>query len=1008
MRARTWTAALSVTALTAGTLAATGTPVGAVPSSTPSRPGHTYILGTDDPHGSARSLRTVPGRPLARPSGVSSSASPAGIAAAVVREYAGALHAQGATFRTESVHPGVAAGHVVRLQQTVAGVPVMGGEVVVDLDQDGNTRSVASETLTQTPAATRAAVPASLATSRALASVRLSAHTGALVASTPELTVYDPRIFGAPGLQRSSLVWKLDVTSPTDPSLKHLVLVDALHGVVTLDVDQTEKALDRRVCDQGNIRSDNPPDCTTPVRSESEAVVGSPDDDINVAYDYAGVTYDFYSQVLGRDSIDGAGLPIRSTVRYCDNVSSDPCPNYPNAFWDGTQMYYGSGFANADDVVAHELTHGVTQYNNNLYYFFQSGAINESLSDIFGEYIDQWDADKYARHGTDGPSVDWLIGEDIPGYPSGFRNMAAPHLSDQGAQPERMGDPLWDVETNTYGPNFDSGGVHVNSGVGNKFGYLIGRDPSAGSVTFTGQAVTGIGIEKAAEVVYGASKLLTSGADYRAFATALRASCSALVGSSSATTPLAAGDCDQVNAALLATQMDQEPAAVGNHDASVCPAGTVTNTVFSDSMENPNSGRWTATGNGMKYYQGVVGPLVVAPLWYYGSDPLNPYAAPQVYATSGTDNLWGDDPDLSSGLWQNTYQRTTYDAQMAMTRGVKLPPGASYLRFEHAFGFQTSGTALGNHDGGRVEYSTDGGRSWKDAGPLMAGAGDNGYGFNTGGAASSKLASDNPLHGAAAFTRHSQGYVASRAVLTSLAGKTVKFRFRILTNRTVGDYGWFVDDVKIYGCAPLLNLSTPPTVALGTTNLVVTPNDLHPTTTYRVRKAAPGLPFGAWSSSYAAPSNGIIRVPLVSGGGKTCVAVTTTVQPSGPSSSATRCVTVPTDDRGLRRHGSWVSVTSASSYARTLTVSRTKGAYLTLRAAWGTHVIVLAEKLRGGGTIGVYVGGRLVRTTSLASTTTRYKQQIDIRVGPTHSKPVVVKVLSSGRPVVIDGIAIRP
>lgn len=101
--------------------------------------------------------------------------------------------------------------------------------------------------------------------------------------------------------------------------------------------------------------------------------------EVKNAYDYAAKTYDFYNDVLGRDSIDDAGMTLISTVNYCPRNSSDTgdvCP-YENAFWNGEQMVYGATYAGADDVVAHELTHGVTEKDNALFYYYQSGAINK-------------------------------------------------------------------------------------------------------------------------------------------------------------------------------------------------------------------------------------------------------------------------------------------------------------------------------------------------------------------------------------------------------------------------------------------------------------------------------------------------------------------------------------------------------------------------------------------------------------------------------------------------------
>src|SRR5258706_1122332 len=123
-------------------------------------------------------------------------------------------------------------------------------------------------------------------------------------------------------------------------------------------------------------------------------------------------------------------MSLISTVRYCDQ--NFPCP-FQNAFWNGTQMAYGAGFSAADDVVAHELTHGVTQFTSHLLSYYQSGAINESLSDIWGEFVDQTNGS-----GTDTAAVKWLLGEDIPGTPGGIRNMANPPAF---GDPDKMTSP---------------------------------------------------------------------------------------------------------------------------------------------------------------------------------------------------------------------------------------------------------------------------------------------------------------------------------------------------------------------------------------------------------------------------------------------------------------------------------------------------------------------------------------------------------------------------------------
>ena len=208
----------------------------------------------------------------------------------------------------------------------------------------------------------------------------------------------------------------------------------------------------------------------TLVRSEGDPA--SADPAINEAYDGSGVTYDLYFDVYERNSVDNNGLKLDSTVHYQKG--------YDNAFWDGRQMVYGDGdedlpvakrlfnrFTIALDVIGHELTHGVTQYEANLAYWDQSGALNESLSDVFGSLVKQ-----YQRKQTAG-QADWIIGEglftsNVNGV--GIRSMKAPGTAyddpvlGKDPQPAHMKDYVRTVE--------DNGGVHINSGIPNHAFYI--------------------------------------------------------------------------------------------------------------------------------------------------------------------------------------------------------------------------------------------------------------------------------------------------------------------------------------------------------------------------------------------------------------------------------------------------------------------------------------------------------------------------------------------------------
>jgi Zn-dependent metalloprotease len=192
----------------------------------------------------------------------------------------------------------------------------------------------------------------------------------------------------------------------------------------------------------------------------------SSDRDANEAYDGAGRTYDFFAEFFGRDSIDGRGLRIDSTVHYG--------VRFANAMWNGRQIIYGDGdgrlfgrFTPAIDVVAHELTHAYTQYTAGLVYEDESGALNEHVSDAFGVMVKQFQTDQTAEQSN------WLIGEGVLA-PSvngrAIRSMAAPGTAYD--DPILGKDPQpWHMRDYVHGAD-DNGGIHINSGIPNHALYL--------------------------------------------------------------------------------------------------------------------------------------------------------------------------------------------------------------------------------------------------------------------------------------------------------------------------------------------------------------------------------------------------------------------------------------------------------------------------------------------------------------------------------------------------------
>lgn len=213
----------------------------------------------------------------------------------------------------------------------------------------------------------------------------------------------------------------------------------------------------RAIHDQNHSTADTP---GTLIRSEGQGP--ATDASVNQAYDNFGYTYKLYWDIFHRDSIDDQGMQIDGLVHFGNN--------YDNAFWDGAgHMFFGDGdgkmltdTTKGTDVVGHELTHGVTQHEANLLYSGQSGALNESISDVFGSLVKQY------HLGQDAAAADWLIGADIvgPQLAPALRSMEAPGTANPyDNQPSTM-----DGYVHTTS---DNGGVHTNSGIPNHAFYVI-------------------------------------------------------------------------------------------------------------------------------------------------------------------------------------------------------------------------------------------------------------------------------------------------------------------------------------------------------------------------------------------------------------------------------------------------------------------------------------------------------------------------------------------------------
>ncbi len=456
--------------------------------------------------------------------------------------------------------------HHLRFNQTANGVPVFGGQLIVHL-RDGFITAVNG---TYFPGLQVDTVPR-LTQEEALAIVLqdVGDEQAEFRTNRSGLVVYvdDGQPF---------LTWKINVFSRRNLG-NWLYFVDAHDGRIVHKLNQLDTAKQVKVYTANHqwLTDAQLPGtfvCGYGSGSDLNCTVTS-DLDARGAFTNTSKTYDYYYQTFGRDSYDGLGAPLISTVHYG--------VDYDNAFWTGTQMVYGDGdtFARAFDIVAHEFTHGVTQETADLIYEHQPGALNESFSDVMAVL-----AGYSSTTGQADP--DWLMGETL--------NMGAIrsvyHPGDYG-DPDHWSEYLW------LPLEHDNGGVHTNSGIPNKAAYLL----TVGD-TYSGVTVTGIGYTRTEQIYYRAlSHYLTVYSGFSDARSSLHAACRDLIGTYSITQ----SHCDQVLNAWAAVGIGSPavappepyrgylPLVLRSHPLPSCPT---TNILANGGFETGNFSSWITSG----------------------------------------------------------------------------------------------------------------------------------------------------------------------------------------------------------------------------------------------------------------------------------------------------------------------------------------------------------------------------------------------------------------------------
>lgn len=720
-------------------------------------------------------------------------------------------------------------GELVRYQQEIGGIPVLGGELVVDLAPDHELDSLNANmsAATGVPAATLSEREA-----REVAVDRVRKRGGRDVqADDGGRWILDP---AAVGLDRGlgvRGVWRFEVRAGTD--VRDLVLVDDRSGDVLLDVDLVQH-IDRTVCDQANVRAQEVPCTTAPARTETSGPSGIAD--VEAAFANAGAVSAFYQQVAAFDLTAAIGVPtaggrkLASTVRVC-LTSGGSCP-YDNAFWNGQGMFYGQGYAVADDVVGHEMTHGVIERTSGLLYWDQSGAINESLADIIGEIIDHRNA------GPGDSPTDWRLGEDLP--IGALRDMADPTVH---GQPDRMTSPSWASDLRYL----DGGGVHTNSGVGNRAFQLLSQGG-----TFNGRTITGIDagdptLLKSATLWVFTMAGLTAFSEYADLALVLDQTCTQLIGYRGFT----AADCAAVRDATAATEMTSPPLSDPEKDASRnCPQGGYPRALFDSETGDDPTAKFAPSGG-------------------WGRTP-----ATAVNAAYGVNAFSGDT------AWVAADPPTQVTRSLLTADPVVVPQGQrSYLAFRHWHLFEfdvdpADGTAYW-WDGGTVEMTEGNGTAYLlsnqpwEHGPTRV--------------------LREPNAGRRAFAGSSRGWVGSRVDVTAFGGMSVQPTFTVRTDATYGGPGWYVDDIVLYTCDPVLAVetaptlpSTPPHVGVPVTATAPTWSLPGATTSYQWQRDGAPIP-GATEATYvpvAGDAGALLSVVVTGTSGEQTVPVVLTA--AGP------------------------------------------------------------------------------------------------------------------------------
>ncbi|MCS6873620.1 MAG: M4 family metallopeptidase [Pyrinomonadaceae bacterium] len=580
----------------------------------------------------------------------------------------------------------------VRFQQKVNGLPVWEGEAIVHLRSDAELSVITDDLKANITVETKPNLSAEDAVEIAKRHYRGSKF----LTEEPKVDLWIYR-----GTERDHLAYRVRMrridgsSHPTMP----VIFIDAHTGEKIFSYDNLQTGSGSSLY-SGTVTIDTSVSGSTYYMEDLNRRIGTFDfrngtsqvyrftdtDDIwNTSSQRAGVdahygamkTYDYYFNVHGRRGVDNNQGPgsytaaANSSIRLLSSRVHYGT-NYNNAFWDGTYMTYGDGDGTTFtplttlDICGHEMTHGVIERTANLTYSGESGALNESFADVFGAMVEL-----YARGGS--PTADtWKIGEQA--YTPNTAGDALRYMDDphRAANSGFTADDDPDHYAERYTGTADNGGVHINSGIGNKAFYLVA---AGGTHHRSGVTVTGIGATKAARIWYRAlAYYMTSGTNFSGARTATLNAATDLYGSSSA-------EYNTVATAWCAVGVGSCPSG-GTPTPTPTPSPGGSELIVNGGFEGSLS-PWVSSGSGAFYTSNGSYPQSGTGYIYFG---VNNSVTGQIYqqvsipsSASGTLTFW---LNVTS---QETTTTTAYDrlfVEVRNTSGALLATLATYSNLD--------------------------------------------------------------------------------------------------------------------------------------------------------------------------------------------------------------------------------------------------------------------------------------------------------------------------------------